>query len=84
MNEKNKILYEVRKKNPILAGILSFFVTGTGQMYNGEVGKGILLFLGSVVLWFVLMGWTVWIYSIWEANKTAKLKNVELALELKI
>ncbi len=29
--------------------ILSFFIPGLGQMVKGEVGKGILIFIGMVV-----------------------------------
>ena len=29
-------------KNPGLAAIISFFFPGLGQIYNGEIGKGIL------------------------------------------
>lgn len=29
-------------KDPGIAAVLSFFVTGLGQIYNGQIGKGIL------------------------------------------
>ena len=31
---------EIRKKDPAMATMLSFFLTGTGQMYSGERAKG--------------------------------------------
>jgi len=37
--------------NPILAAILSFFIPGLGQMYAGDMKRG-LIFL---VVWIVLM-----------------------------
>src|SRR4030042_4051108 len=30
-------------KNPGLAAVLSFFVVGLGQIYNGQIGKGLLM-----------------------------------------
>ena len=37
------------KKDPFLAGFLSFLVPGVGQFYNGDVGAG-FVFLGSNIL----------------------------------
>lgn len=28
-------------KNPGIAAVLSFLITGLGQIYNGQIGKGI-------------------------------------------
>jgi len=83
-NEKNELIYEMRKKNPTIAGVWSFILVGAGQIYNGQGGKGVLLLLSSMVLWIFWMGWTVWIYSIYDAYTTAKKKNDILALELDI
>ena len=66
-------------KNPGLAAVLSFLVMGLGQIYNGEIGKGLLfivLYAISIVLCFVLIGFIttpiLWIYGIYDAHKTAK------------
>jgi TM2 domain-containing membrane protein YozV len=37
------------RKDPTLAGLLSFFLPGTGQFYNGEAGKGVIMLGASVV-----------------------------------
>jgi len=37
-------------KDPALAGILSFVLAGSGQVYTGKVGKGLLIFIGTGVL----------------------------------
>ncbi len=37
--EYNPVLFE-RKRDPILAGILSWYVPGLGQYYSGEIAKG--------------------------------------------
>lgn len=51
--------------SPSLAAILSFVIAGLGQFYNGQPGKGILIFL---------TGWLIipWIIGIFDAYATAK------------
>jgi TM2 domain-containing membrane protein YozV len=47
--------YPTTRKSPALSGLLSFFLPGTGQLYNEEFGKGIILlvaFFGSIFLGF--------------------------------
>lgn len=66
------------RRDPGIAAVLSFFVTGLGQIYNGQIGKGILLMCLQVVnllLCFVLIGLItfplMWIYGIYDAHQTA-------------
>lgn len=66
------------RRDPGIAAVLSFLVTGLGQIYNGEIGKGILLVVIQVInffLCFVLIGLItsplVWIYGIYDAHQTA-------------
>jgi hypothetical protein len=40
----------IQEKNPALAFILSMFIPGTGQMYNGQIDLGIGIFIGDAVL----------------------------------
>ena len=69
-------------KNPGLAAVLSFFITGLGQIYNGQIGKGIALIaaavvsglLCTVVVGFILLP-AIWIYGIYDAYKTAERIN---------
>ena len=51
--------------SPALAAILSFIIAGLGQIYNGQMGKGILIFL---------TGWLIipWIIGIFDAYSCAK------------
>jgi TM2 domain-containing membrane protein YozV len=72
------------EKNPGIAAVLSFFFTGLGQIYNGEIGKGLLMMIVqmvNVVLMFVLIGFItfpiLWGYGIWDANKRAKEINAQ-------
>lgn len=59
-------------KSPGTAFLLSFIFCGLGQLYNGQVLKGILMFFGCVLLWFVLLGWIINIWSWIDAYQTAK------------
>jgi TM2 domain-containing membrane protein YozV len=73
-------------KNPTTATILSFFITGLGQLYNGQIGKGILYFVAAVVssismavgIGFILLP-IVWILGMVDANTSAKRINQRLA-----
>ncbi len=42
------------RKDPVVAGLLSFFLPGTGQLYNGEMAKGAIMFgvasIGSLLI----------------------------------
>lgn len=72
-------------KNPGVAAVLSFFFMGLGQIYNGQIGKGvvfIVLYAVSIVLMFVIIGFVttpiLWIWGMVDANKSAQRINVEL------
>jgi TM2 domain-containing membrane protein YozV len=67
-----------------IATVLSFFFTGVGQIYNGQIGKGIALIVVQMLnlaLIFVLVGLVTfpltWIYGIWDAKVTAERLNAE-------
>ena len=73
-------------KNPTIAVLLSFFVTGLGQIYNGQIGKGVLFIVLYAVSWlcmFVVIGLVttplLWIWGMIDANNEAKRINAELA-----
>ncbi len=67
------------EKEPWIAALLSFLVTGVGQMYNGQVTKGIVLLLGQIALTVATSGAAfpvLWIISIVDAALIAnKLKQ---------
>ena len=53
-------------RNPLIAGLLSLFLPGLGQLYNGRVMAGILWFIFAVILWPAsggLLGWIPHIIS---------------------
>lgn len=72
-------MISINQKNPGLAAVLSFLIIGLGQIYNGQIGKGIGLmvaagisgFLCTVIIGFVLLP-IVWIYGIWEPTRLPK------------
>lgn len=74
-----------KHKEPILSLVLSFFIPGLGQVYNGQLVKGIVIFALYVFLWivsgalmFVLIGFCtmvlpllLWLYAIYDAYSVA-------------
>ena len=69
-------------RNPILAAILSLIVAGLGQIYNGQIGKGVLFILIQLIngaLTAVLIGWVllriVGLWAMIDAYTTAKRNN---------
>lgn len=69
-------------KNAGLAAILSFFYTGLGQIYNGQIGKGFLMIVFYFISWllmFVIIGFVttplLWAWGIYDAYKEAEKIN---------
>ncbi len=62
-----------QKKNPVIAALCSFFIPGLGQVYNGEVGKGFAILIGTLIgaVFLLIPGIIVWIIGIYDAYKTA-------------
>lgn len=65
-------------KNPGLAAVLSFFVPGLGQIYNGQIwqGIGLIVMYGvSLILIFVGIGFfttpILWIVGMYDAYQQA-------------
>lgn len=57
---------------PGMALLLSLILPGTGQIYNGEMSKGIMMMVMSFLLWWALLGWVVHIWSIVDAVVVAE------------
>jgi TM2 domain-containing membrane protein YozV len=66
-----------QRKDPFLAGVLSFVVLGAGQMYVGDIGRGIAFLIGGIVgyIAFIIPGICVHIWAIIDANALAKINN---------
>lgn len=72
----------VEIKNSILAAVASFVIPGLGQIYNGQIMKGLILIvlaLFSAALFPFLIGFAtyfiIWIFSIYDAYQTAEKIN---------
>ena len=58
-------------RNPLIAAILSIIVAGLGQIYNGQIGKGVIFIILQIIngaLTLVLVGWILMpIVGLWTA-----------------
>jgi len=70
------------QKSPGLAAVLSFLFIGLGQIYNGQIGKGLLFIVAGIILTFtvfIIIGIIFlpifWVYNIYDAYNTAKKIN---------
>ncbi|MDP1551403.1 MAG: zinc ribbon domain-containing protein [Methanobacteriaceae archaeon] len=79
---RQKGTYIIQEKNPGVAAVLSALWVGLGQIYNGEIGKGILLMVVytiSAVLMVLIIGFIttpiLWVYGVYDAYNSAKMIN---------
>lgn len=65
------------EKSSGVAALLSFLFTGAGQVYNGQLGKGIGIMIGALIgyMLFVIPGVLVVLYGIYDAYSTAGKMN---------
>lgn len=71
-------------KNPGTAAVLSFPITGMGQIYKGQIAKGIMfvvLQLINIALMTVLIGYAtfflLWVYASYDAYRQAEKVNAQ-------
>ena len=78
------------RKDPTLAGLLSFLIVGAGQVYVGQVGRGIGMFILSLFMGLLMvlsqgllffLPLIVWIWSITDAVRLAKEVNAAVERE---
>jgi TM2 domain-containing membrane protein YozV len=69
-------------RNPGVSLILSFFIPGLGQLYNGQITKGLIfiaigffLALTIILLIGIILYPLFWIYNMYDAYDTAKKVN---------
>lgn len=68
-------------KNPVLALIASFIICGVGQMYNGQILKGVILLVVMIIIYALagLVALIVTLYAMYDAYTTAvKINNGEV------
>jgi len=63
------------EKSVGLAVILSLLIPGAGTMYAGKVGWGLVLLILSAALLFFIVGFFIWLYSIYDAYAACKEHN---------
>ena len=77
-------------KNPGLAAVLSFFYMGLGQIYNGQIAKGILFIVAYTISWLFIASIlllpigivttpALFIYGMYDAYKSAEKINRDIA-----
>lgn len=51
----------------VIAAICSFFIPGLGQLVQGRPVKALVQFVLAAVLWVILLGWIIHLWSIIDA-----------------
>ena len=51
----------------VIAALASFFIPGLGQLLQGRFAAALLMFVFTFVLWLVLLGWVIHLWSIIDA-----------------
>jgi TM2 domain-containing membrane protein YozV len=51
----------------VVAALCSFFVPGLGQLLQGRLSMAVVQFVLAAVLWFVLLGWAIHLWSVLDA-----------------
>jgi TM2 domain-containing membrane protein YozV len=51
----------------VIAALASFFVPGLGQLIQGRPVKALVMFVLATVLWLILLGWIIHLWSIIDA-----------------
>ena len=51
----------------VIAALCSFFVPGLGQLIQGRLLMAIVQFVLAAVLWLLLLGWLIHLWSIIDA-----------------
>jgi TM2 domain-containing membrane protein YozV len=53
----------------VLAALCSFFIPGLGQLLQGRLLAALIQFVLASVLWLILLGWIVHLWSIIDAAR---------------
>lgn len=51
----------------VIAAVCSFFIPGLGQLVQGRLLRAVIQFVLAAVLWVVLLGWIIHLWSIVDA-----------------
>ena len=53
----------------VIAALASFFIPGLGQLLQGRIVAAAVQFVLAAVMWVVLLGWLVHLWSIIDAAR---------------
>ncbi len=75
IEEEEKYRAQITSSNKVntqkhgLPALLSFFIPGLGQLVKGQVGKGVIIFIGTAIglALLVIPGIIIWIWQIIDA-----------------
>ena len=51
----------------VIAALCSFFIPGLGQLVQGRFLMALIMFVSATLLWLILLGWIVHLWSIIDA-----------------
>ncbi len=51
----------------VIAALASFFIPGLGQLIQGRLAIAIIQFVLAGILWIVLLGWAIHLWSVIDA-----------------
>ena len=51
----------------VIAALCSFFIPGLGQLVQGRFLMALIMFVSAALLWLILLGWIVHLWSIIDA-----------------
>jgi TM2 domain-containing membrane protein YozV len=51
----------------VIAALASFFIPGLGQLIQGRPLMALVHFVLAAILWWILMGWVIHLWSIIDA-----------------
>lgn len=61
----------------ILAALASLFVPGLGQLLQGRFWLALFQFIAAAILWFILLGWVIHLWSIINAARYRHYERAE-------
>jgi hypothetical protein len=53
----------------VIAALASFFIPGLGQLLQGRLFISIFMFVTAALLWIILLGWIIHLWSILDAAR---------------
>ena len=53
----------------VIAALCSLFIPGLGQLLQGRLLMAVFMFVFAALLWIILLGWVIHLWSILDAAK---------------